>query len=274
MRSRLLGLVGPTFGAALLLLTAAAPEAEAQDLDRTRFLRWAHEDAAALLQDVSMGTPLLVVTGAAVLIPSSRLDDPVLEGIQEGYHGPLASYLQVSNEVGGTKALPAVTAIFAVSLAAGKPKFQDAAFTSLQSLVFAGVMTRGLKMAFGRYRPESGNGAFRFDSFSGNTSFPSGHTAAAFAVITPWVLYYPNAATYGLFALSTGTAVARIAMDKHWPTDVLAGAAIGFLTARYLARRHQLDNPETPRLNVAPAMTGTGAGVTLRFRLNHAAESH
>ena len=192
----------------------------------------------------------------------------LLEEVQEGYRGPLASYLNVTNELGGPRITPAVAGLFAVSLVAGNQRFQDAAFTSLQSLVYAGVLTGTLKGVFGRFRPEADGGAYRFDPWSGNASFPSGHTTAAFAVITPWVLYYPHVATYGLFAISTSTAVARVALDKHWPTDVLAGAAIGFFTARYLTQRHRGTSAEGPRLNVTPTIVGGGAGFTLRLRFD------
>ena len=231
-------------------LFAVAP-AHGQDLDRTRFLRWTYQDAGALLQDLGAHAPLVALGGAALLVPSSRFDPAFLEEVQEGYRGPLASYLNVTNELGGPGITPAVAGLFAVSLVTDNQRFQDAAFTSLQSLIYAGATTGVLKEAFGRFRPEAGGGAYRFDPFSGHSSFPSGHTTAAFAIITPWVLYYPNPATYSLFVVSTGTAVARIALDKHWPTDVLAGAAIGFFTARYLTRRHQEASAEGPRFNVA-----------------------
>ena len=248
-------------------LVAVAP-AGGQELDRVRFLRWTYQDAGALARDLGTRVPLVALGSAAVLVPSSRFDPALLEEVQQGYRGPLASYLDVANELGGSGVTPAVAGLFAVSLATGNQRFQDAAFTSFQSLVYAGFLTGTLKGVVGRFRPEAGDGAYRFDLFSGNASFPSGHTTAAFAVVTPWVFYYPHIATYGLFAISTGTAVARIALDKHWPTDVLAGGTIGFFTARYLTRRHQGARAEGPRFNVAPAVTEGGGGLILRLRLD------
>ncbi len=244
----------------------AVETASAQDYGATRFLRWAHEDAVSLVRDVGLNAPFMTSATVVVLVPSSRLDDPLLREVQEGYHGPVGSYLRVTNKLGGPSVLPATAGVFVLSLATRNTRLQDAAFTSMQSVMFAGAITGMLKFTFGRYRPSADDGPYRFDSFSGNSSFPSGHATVAFALVTPWVLYYPNVATYSLFALSSGTAIARIALDKHWPTDVLTGAAIGFFTARYLTYRHQRDARHRSRVVVAPAITEMGTGIQLTLR--------
>ncbi len=246
---------------ATLLLTASAAQAQAPQ-SRTRFLHWAYQDAAALARAADARTPLYVMGAAVVLAPLSLLDAGFDHEVREGYHGALGSYLNLTNELGGPKVNLPVAALFLVSLATDDARFQDAAFTSLQSLVYAGAVSYGLKYAVGRFRPFEHVGPHRFAPFSGRTSFPSGHTTTAFAVITPWVLYYPHPATYGLFALSTGTALARIARQKHWATDVLAGSAIGFLTAYWLTRQHQ---GRATRFSVTPAF-GAGA-VVLEIRV-------
>ncbi len=250
---------------AILLLQGLiyTPPSSAQQ--RTRFLHWAYEDASALVLEANPRTVLYALGSAAVLVSLSPIDPPLLEQVQEGYSGGLATYLDATNELGGPRATVPVTALFVASLVTDNARFQDAAFTSLQALAYSAAITSGFKTLLGRFRPEADAGAYRFVPFSGNNSLPSGHTSAAFAIVTPWVLYYPNVATYGLFALSAGTAVARIALDKHWPTDVLAGAAIGFLTARWLTRRHQ--GTEVGRLSLTPSAGPDAVSLTLRLRL-------
>jgi undecaprenyl-diphosphatase len=121
-----------------------------------------------------------------------------------------------------------------------------------------------LKSAFGRARPFQNQGALEFRPFSGNTSFPSGHSTTAFAFITPWLLYYPNAFTPGLLVLGAGTAFTRLLTDNHWFTDIVAGSAIGFATAYVLTNRHRR---EDQRVMVAPSLGLEHVGVTVAVRI-------
>lgn len=69
---------------------------------------------------------------------------------------------------------------------------------------------------------------------SSSTSFPSGHTAAAFTGaemlrleygrVSPWI---PVAG----YAVAAFTGFMRVYNDRHWTSDVLAGAGIGILSA-------------------------------------------
>jgi membrane-associated phospholipid phosphatase len=110
------------------------------------------------------------------------------------------------------------------------------------SLLGAGLAVTTLKQVSGRARPnEVGFGASP-RLFSGKSSFPSGHTAQAFGVATviaenygadhawvPWVAY----GTAGMVGWQ------RVYSRHHNPTDVIAGAAIGYYTAQWVVRRHR-----------------------------------
>ena len=84
-----------------------------------------------------------------------------------------------------------------------------------------------LKPLIGRIRPF----AFRPDLSllvppPGDASFPSGHTAAAFAVVfalkASWSPLWRPA-----LALAAATAFSRLYLYVHWPTDVLGGVLLG-----------------------------------------------
>ena len=247
----------------VVLLAPSLVQAQAEQ-SRTRFLRWAYQDAFSLTQSVNTRTLGYAVGAAAVLAPLSLADARVDFEVPFPHESPFGGYLDFANELGGPGMNLPVTAVFLASLATDNARLQDAAFTSLQSMLYAGAISYAIKFTIGRSRPYERDGPHRFSPFSGHTSFPSGHTVSAFAIVTPWVLYYPHPVTYGLFALSTGTAVARIAREKHWATDVVAGGTLGFLTAYWLTRRHQA---ETARLSITPTFSAENVGVSLRVKL-------
>src|SRR3569832_19288 len=72
-------------------------------------------------------------------------------------------------------------------------------------------------------------------------SFPSGHTAAAFAIAGVVAMHLRRAwSTALLLVLASGVGLSRMAVGVHWPVDVLAGAAVGWASAcgaLVLARR-------------------------------------
>ena len=142
---------------------------------------------------------------------------------------------------------------------------------SLKALVLAEATALTLKIAVGRSRPYRGTDPdliqpFVFDR--DRFSFPSGHTAHAFALATVlsrrfgsshrWVPYM----TYGL---ASTTAVSRVLERKHWATDVLAGAAVGILAGRLVGIGPGSDSEGLlGRVSLAPMPDGgVGLGMTL-----------
>ncbi|WP_370577362.1 phosphatase PAP2 family protein [Mucilaginibacter sp. SP1R1] len=65
-----------------------------------------------------------------------------------------------------------------------------------------------------------------------NQSFPSGHTSLAFATATTLSMQYHKwYITVPAYAWAASVGYSRMYLGKHYPTDVLAGAAVGIGTA-------------------------------------------
>lgn len=122
----------------------------------------------------------------------------------------------------------------------------DAAYTA-GGFVLSTIITQATKRIVQRTRPfEKYTFIVKRDE-GGGYSFPSGHTSAAFTTATSLSLLFPKwyviAPAY-LWAASVG--YARMYQGVHYPTDVLAGAAIGAGSAwlawkvqRWINRKHQ-----------------------------------
>lgn len=91
------------------------------------------------------------------------------------------------------------------------------------------VLTYGMKYLVDRERPfDRYPDRVHAYSYESSPSFPSGHTATAFALATSLSIKYPKwyvIAPSALWACSVG--VSRMNEGVHYPSDVLAGAAIG-----------------------------------------------
>ncbi len=225
----------------------------AQDADIVRYFKWGYEDAWHMAKEVS-GKDVLVVAGiGAALVPLSLLDEPLADAAYREYEGTLGSAISGVNELPFVFAGISASAAL-MSLGTNNRTLKDAAFTSLQSGGYTLAVTYFLKTVIGRQRPFSEKGAHTFAPFSGlDLSFPSGHTSLMFALVTPWVMYYPNPFTYGLWVVSAGTGFARMAKNRHWFTDVIAGGLIGTGFGVALSHRHQASEEH---LSFHPALSG------------------
>jgi membrane-associated phospholipid phosphatase len=96
------------------------------------------------------------------------------------------------------------------------------------SIIAAGLALYPLKFTVGRARPGENLGAYHFKPFSGSDSFPSGHTTEAFALATVIAEHYHSIwIDLGCYGIASAVGYARLDLNYHWASDVLAGAALG-----------------------------------------------
>jgi membrane-associated phospholipid phosphatase len=139
------------------------------------------------------------------------------------------------------------------------------ALLCLESSIISGVLVLGLKGVTGRSRPHSAEGKGTFDPFSGNTSFPSGHSQTAFSLASVIAeqsdSIFVDSLCYGTAA---SIAASRVHKGSHWASDILIGSAIGYFIGKKICslnrERDNLPNVSFG-LNVSPGFQG----ISVRF---------
>jgi membrane-associated phospholipid phosphatase len=171
---------------------------------------------------------LLIVVKKA---PAQGWDLRILEAINPRY--PTSQYWQYTSASAYVFSGVATVAPFVYSLATGD---RDAQYRSYQVMIAMGldiIAQEGLKVTFNRERPGDKYPTLVFPiSPAHGKSFPSGHTSLAFNTAAELTIqckkWYIAVPAY-LWAGSVG--YSRLYLGKHYPSDVLGGAATGIGTA-------------------------------------------
>lgn len=143
--------------------------------------------------------------------------------------------------------------------------------TAAKALIVSSVSANIVKQLTHRHRPyqdEIPNHANWDGPFSdfGYTSFPSGHSTAAFSMATVYAMEYSSTIWVPVLAytLATGTSVSRLYDNKHWASDVVIGSALGFVTGRFIWKQSRKDSN---KLVILPSANTHSASVTCLIRL-------
>lgn len=149
-----------------------------------------------------------------------------------------------------------LAAIGAYGLVFKKEKIKTTTLLATQSFITASLIKRTVKFLTGRQRPlhldpttgetvSTFHGPFynRLRDDKGNrlnNAFPSGHTTAAFAAATVFALEYKDRPLIPIISYTAASliGISRLTENKHWFTDVLAGAALGFLSGRQVVNNY------------------------------------
>jgi hypothetical protein len=219
---------------------------------RTHFSEKAWENVwQVYLTQPPVLVPLGLAAGAGIV---SHWDKPLAESIQGtlGHNRKIGDYTMYGL-VGGSIVL---NALFPGE---GRNTW-DNLWESAEALGTTALITSTLKIAIPRTRPSGGT-----------YSFPSGHTSAAFSAASLLDDNFGGVIGVSAYGVAGLTGYSRIESGAHYPSDVLAGAAIGILTTQVLDALHWGRGPESHgiaagglRMEVEP-LDGRGAMLGFSF---------
>lgn len=199
-----------------------------------------------------------VAAGGAATVLASALDAPGARFARE--HGGNAA-VRALRRAGDAVPLAALAAAGLAALDSHDRRLADTGIAALQAGLTGVLADQGLEFALGRSRPEAGMGRADFHPMrAGNlgSSLPSTHAVLAWALVTPFAREYEAPWLYGAAAL---TNFARVSGGRHWLSDTVAGALIGYATGSLFWQWRRKPD-DALRVDIGPG--GIRASVPLR----------
>lgn len=167
-------------------------------------------------------TLLSLLLGYGMPLHGETVDEQLYRTLHDAYRSPwMDTLMEQATELGGVKAHLLLCTVLATY---GSAYDQETAKLTFTSLAATAVGVVGLKWAVDRPRPEG-------RTHRRNSSFPSGHAAAAFSTATLLSHRYPR---YRLvyYAVASIISFSRIYLGRHYPSDVIVGGAMGYLGSK------------------------------------------
>jgi membrane-associated phospholipid phosphatase len=171
--------------------------------------------------------PKLVVPVVLIGFGFSQFAIEPLTSLNLSIRSSLTSRFNEQIKIDNYSQMVPAAAVYALNLAGirGKHNFIDRSLILGTSMAVMGASTQGIKLLTHVQRPDG-------SSFN---SFPSGHTALAFACAEFLYQEYKDVSIwYGIagYTIAAGTGFMRMYNNRHWFTDVVAGAGFGILSTR------------------------------------------
>jgi membrane-associated phospholipid phosphatase len=175
-----------------------------------------------------------MLRSALLLLPVTMAMDRVIAAALPQPSG-VGKVLSQSVRMYGERWTPAVLAavLYAGGWVAQQERWQRAGVAVAGAAAASAAVVVALKVALGRWRPDHAPDAMHWSPPAwedAQQSFPSGHTAIAFAISAALdrTLELPPAWTAVLYGAAVMTGLSRMYDRRHWLSDVLAAAAIGY----------------------------------------------
>ena len=137
----------------------------------------------------------------------------------------------------------------------------------IEGVFYSGLTNTVIKVVSGRSRPFTNQGPYFFEPFQisdPHNSFPSGHVTMAFTLSKILSNRIENIyASVLLYTLASTTVVQRMYSDKHWLSDCILGASIGYFTGAAVIKFDKEGNEK--KLSVLPYYEQKSLGIRLFY---------
>lgn len=156
---------------------------------------------------------------------------------------------------------------YAAGTVYGSRRLQETSLLAAESLIITAGLTEGLKRVTSRKRPNQTDDQYAFQGPGGTgKSLPSGHASHAFAVASVLAEQYDETRIVPLLSYlgASLTALSRVNDNKHWMSDVLTSAALGYVVGKLTVKNSAFR--ETTGLSVLPYSTGDEVGLNLAVK--------
>ena len=278
MGHRRLRRAGASAAVAFALASRGVSAAEPQTLDAGWPPGWTRIGPVetAVIGGLAVGVLVLELAVNAPVTP--HWDEPIL--FDEGARNALRAGSQSARSVAATFSdigyigLP----VYAIGVEAGLQTWlgRDKADAALQlalihaeALAINGVLSRLTQKTVGRSRPDAGPGT------TDNTAFFSGHTSTAFTTASVLCVEHARLQIYGnvadkvvcpaALAVAGTTGLLRIVSDRHWASDVIAGAIVGTVIGTSVSWAHLHDGGGAPTTSISVGAEGRSLLYSRRF---------
>lgn len=187
--------------------------------------------------DLKVVVPLLLVTGAAIATDHRTLRDVV--SLDRAFNNDNTNVSNVL--IGGFIAAP--VALYGVGHYRANEHAREAGLLGAEALLDGVVVEQGMKLIFWRERPyqDQERGRFFQSSAGVDSSFPSSHSVLAWSAAAVLAGEYPNPMTQVLvYTGAAGISFTRLMGQQHFPSDIIVGAAAGWLVGHTVYKhRHR-----------------------------------
>jgi len=208
-----------------------------------------------------------IVTAATLSV--MPLDQPIMNSTQGKQRYYYSVPIVGGRVYGEWYSIGGITALFGLyGIMAHDNRAKKIAIELMQAGLYAELVTEALKVTIGRARPYNNYGAFRYHPFNLSNDFnsmPSGHTTSAMALSTVMSRHANTTLMKILAYVPAGfTMFSRIYQDKHWLSDEIPAAALGYFVGNWVVDLHE---GKRHRINVTSIYPGVGISINLNRSL-------